>query len=475
MKKPLIILSVLLLSFIQLRGADLVLVINTLECVNYYRSAPLLNNLKENFEIRFIFPEYESKIAVKYLDEKFNLKWKNYQIQFNDSLYNLYRKNQTSECVYFPDNAKTPLISFPLSQLAMSFNILRSIPSKIKVDTIPVTPDFLISRDLSFSFDSTYLYVLDAQFGSILQLNLENNQQKVFSLPDSLPYEYIIENVLTRDEIKSTNAIEKELGDQISFLQKGVSFHHITSHQNLLYIRASVEYYKKDNNRNAIYTRNFIVQLDPAHFHTRKLIPLPSNKDFYYSYSPAFLSNDTTYLPVGFPNSTQISKDKKYLLSKYVTGKNGFEFIGFEEKNLLPEEYQRLHFNYNFLNYSTYKNYFSFPYTKTIYHVNGSGFTIKLLPDVDTLAGSNIPQVKTNYLKMSFAVEPPVTNFIAKFDDGTVKLLSYDYSNSLPFNQITLPVKINTLWPEEDFFKFTSIHSFVHINLRNQFIVKYHW
>src|SRR5687767_7231437 len=136
MKKLFIIASLLLSSTApRTFGADLVLVINTLECSNYYRSAPLLTELKENFNIRFIFPEYESKIARKYLDQKFDLGWDKYEITYNDSLYNLYRKNLTSECLYFPSGSKSPLMSFPLSQLGMSFYVLKSIPSKLKVDT----------------------------------------------------------------------------------------------------------------------------------------------------------------------------------------------------------------------------------------------------------------------------------------------------------------------------------------------------
>jgi hypothetical protein len=78
-------------------------------------------------------------------------------------------------------------------------------------------------------------------------------------------------------------------------------------------------------------------------------------------------------------------------------------------------------------------------------------------------------------MMLNFAVEEPLVNFIVKFNDGKVKLFSYDHTHNLPFNQIELPMKIKTSWPEEDMFKFIDINAFIHINLRNQFIVKYYW
>jgi hypothetical protein len=460
----------------RISGADLVLVINTLECSNYYRSAPLLTELKTNFDIKFIFPEYESKIAVKYLDQKLNLKWDRYDVSFNDSLYNLYRKNLTSECVYFPNNSKNPLMSFPLSQIGMSYFILKTIPGKLKTDTIPIIPDFLFSRDMSFTFDSANVYILEAQFGSLLQLNQLTYAQKIISLPDSFKYEKIEGSVLSEAEMNNSHAIEKQLVDQKAIFRKNVSFEHITCYQDHLFIKASIEYYKiGENNRNSINSRKFILKLGTRDFSQQDIIPLLSGDGYHHSWGPAFISNNLFYLPMGFPHSSKLNEQKKYLMGKYKPAKNGLELVGFDENNLLPEEHQRLHFNYNFLSYISYKNYFTFTFTKRICDINGSGFTIKLLPELDTLAGSKIPEVKTNYMMLAFAVEDPITNFILKFDDGRVKLFSYDYSNNLPFNQIELPVKIKTLWPEEDMFKFISVNSFIHINLRNQYIVKYYW
>jgi hypothetical protein len=462
--------------FQKARGADLVIVINTLECSNYYRSASFLTDLKNNFDIRFIFPEYESKLAVKYLDEKFNLKWEKYEIEFNDSLYNGYRKNKISECVYFPNDSKNPLFSFPLSQLAYSVDILKSIPGKIKTDTIPVDPNFLFTGDMSFAFDSVNVYMLDAQFGSMLELNKKTYGQRIFHLPDSFQYDVVRKAVLTTEEIKDDYAIEGELKDQRSFINRVINFQHIGYFGKHLYIKASVEYYKKtDQDKVGIYSRIFIMRVDPANLSKREYIIYPHTEDFYHSYAPPFAMGDTICLPMGIQKSLELKPDKKYLISKYLYNGKELTFLNFDPVNCLPEEHTRLNLNYNFLNYYTYKNYFSFPYTKKIYGLNGKTFEIKLLPEVDTIAGSKFPEVKTNYMKLSFAVEYPIVNFITKFDDGTVKLFSYDYSNNLPFNQITLPMKIKTLWPEEDLFKFISINSFMHINLRNQYIVKYYW
>lgn len=459
----------------RIYGADLVLVINTLECSNYYRSAPLLTDLKENFNIKFIFPEYESKIAVKYLDQKFDLRWDKYDITFNDSLYGLYRKNMTSECVYFPTGAKTPLMSFPLSQLQMSFFILINIPSNIKVDTIPV-PDFLFSGDMSFSKDSMHLYILEAQFGNILQLNNQTYAQKIISLSDSITYDEATQMVLTRDEINISNDIEKGLKDSRSLIKRQLSFTHITSYDGQLYVKACLDYYRKDKeNITTITTKNFIIKFRPHDFSGKKIIPIPAQKEFANSYAPILINRDTFYMSVLLRNSSQIPADQKYLIGKYIYEKDSLHFIGFHKSIHLPEEYQRLNFNYNFLNFHTYDNYFNPVYSKTINNINGSHFSILLLPDIDTVAGSKFPAVKTNYMMLNFAVEDPITNFIVKFNDGKVKLFSYDYTHNLPFNQIELPAKINTSWPNEDFFKFTSINSFVHINLRNDFIVKYYW
>jgi len=462
--------------FQNARGADLAIVINTLECSNYYRSASFLTDLKDNFDIRFIFPEYESRIAVKYLDEKFNLKWDKYEVEFNDSLYNNYRKNKTSECVYFPNNSKNPLFSFPLSLLAFSYNILKSIPGKLKTDTIPIDPRFLFTRDMSFAFDSTNVYMLDAQFGSMLELNKKTYEQRIFNLPDSFQYEVIRKAVLTTDEINKHDSIEGELKDQRSFINKIINFQHIGCFGKNLFIKATVEYYQKtETNTVGIYSRVFIIRVNPHNFSEREFLIFPPTQDFYHSYAPPFALGDTICLPIGIQHITNLPPDKKYLIAKYkYTGKE-MKFLNFDPVNVLPEEHTRLNLNYNFLNYYTYNNYFSFPFTKKIYGLDGSTFEIKLLPDIDTVAGSSFPEVKTNYFKLSFAVEYPIVNFIAKFDDGTVKLFSYDYSNNLPFNQIILPLKIKTLWPEEDTFKFISINSFIHINVRNQYIVKYYW
>ena len=476
-RKRLLILLFCFISLVPLtRGADLVVVINTLECSNYHRSAPLLNVLKENFNIKFIFPEYESRIAIKYLDEKFNLKWKNYQVQFSDSLYTFYRKNQVSECVYFPDNTTYPLISFPFSQLSNSLSVLLTIPGKIKADTIPVDPRFLFSRDIKFANDSEYLYILDAQFGSLLKMNQQNYEQSIINLADSFRYEDLIKTILNTEEVKNHKAIEEEQKGQMSFIHQDVSFEQITYYNGWLYVIASIEYYRKDKtSRINIAHRNFIIKISTTHFSTHELIPLIENDEFFYSYGPAIITGDTFYLPIVFSNESNLNQEKKYQMARYKYVNKGLQFLSFDENNLLPIEHQKFNLNYNFLDYSSYQHYFSAPFTKTIFDVHGHGFSIQLLPDIDTLPGSKFPEIKMNYMKLAFAVQYPITNFITKFDNGKVKLFSYDYSNNLPFNQLELPIKIKTLWPEEDFFKFTSINSFIHINLRNDYIVKYYW
>jgi hypothetical protein len=463
---------------LHIRGAELVIAINTLECSNYYRSAPLLTQLKQNFDIKFIFPEYESRIATKYLDQKLNLKWKEYQISYNDSLYNLYRKNKTSECVYFPNESKHPLFSFPLARLDQSLHILRTIPSKFQVDTIAVDPRFMFTGDMSFSFDSNYFYILDAQFGSILQMDKTTHRQRFINLADSFDYASIQKMVLNPEELKNHLSLESTMKDPQAFIKNEISFSHLTCHQGQLLINASTVFYKKgEHDRIGIYPRNFILRINPFNLREKDCIPYREAKDeiFVHAYAPVFTTGDTLYIPILIPKNSSLDSGKKYLLASYTLKNSQLEYQGLSPYNLLPEEHTRLNINYNYLSYSTYHNYFSFPYTKTIYHTNGPGILISLLPEIDTLPGSEIYEIRTNYMKLSFAVEYPVVNFLVLFNDGKIKLFSYDYSNNLPLNQIDMPVKLRTPWPEEDFFKFIDINSFVHINLRNQYMLNYHW
>lgn len=476
--RNLILISILLGSFsmTKVNGADLVVVINTLECNNYYRSAPLLSELKGNLNIKFIFPEYEKNIAVKYLNEKFNLNWDQYEINYNDSLFKYYRKNNTSECVYFPDESKKPLFSLPLAQLDMSFSVLKAIPSNIKVDTIPVDPRFLLSGEMSVAFDSSYVYILEAQFGGLLEMDQKNYSQRVISLSDLFTYDKIRNSALSVSEISQSDSIQAQITDKRAMIRKMISFSRISTYGNQLYIRASLEFYRqKEKDRIGIYTRDFILRITNKNFDEPEVIILPSVIGYYHNFGPAFINADTICLSIGINPSKHLALKEKYLIAKYTYNNQKLKFEGFDAHNVLPPEYTRLDLNYNFLNYITYKNHFTFPYTKRIHTVGKESFDINLLPDIDTLKGSKIPDVKTNYMMLGIATEYSITNFIAKFDDGKVMLFSYDYEHNLPFNQIELPVKIKTLWPYEDFFKFISINSFIHINLRNQFIVKYYW
>jgi len=474
--RRLLIICFFIFTIPTVKAADLVIAINTLECENYYRSAVLLTDLQKNFNIKFIFPEYESRLAVKYLNEKFNLHWQSYEIIYNDSLYKSYRKNSISECVYFPDNAKTPLISFPLSQLDYSYPILQSIPGKIKMDTIPVNNEFLFSGAMSCSFDSNYIYILEEQFGSLLRLNKNDNTHKIYQLPEFFTYEKIKKRVLTDVELSTSDSILKTLTDPRTLIPQIVSFTKISAYGNDTYIKASISYYKIGNeNKIGIFTRNFVIKTSNMELNNSQTFIIPSTKGITNGFGPVFVSNDTICMSVHIYPSMNLPLNEKFILGQYVMKGNELEFTGFEKKVFLPEEHSRLNLNYNFLGQYCYQNYFSFPYTKTIYNVNGTSFKIELLPEIDTLPGSKIPEVKTNYMKMAFAVQYPVTNFITKFDNGKVKLFSYDYQHNLPFNQVELPIQIKTAWPDEDFFAFTSINSFIHINLRNQYIVKYSW
>lgn len=473
------IIILMLTNFPQTtRGAELVIVINTLECSNYYRSAPLLTNLKQNFDITFIFPEYESRIATKYLDQKFNLNWKEYQISYNDSLYNLYRKNKTSECVYFPNESKYPLFSFPLSKLNQSFKTLRNIPGKLKVDTIAVDPRFLFTADMSFSFDSNYFYILDAQFGAVLQMDKKNHRQRFINLADSFDYADIQKTVLSNEELKNHLNLESTIKDPQGFIPHQISFSHLTCHNNLLLINASVSFYKKgEYDRIGIFTRDFILRINPFNLKEKECIPYrqPKGEIFVHAYGPVFATGDTLHVPILIPQNSPLDTGKKYLLASYTLNNAQLEFTGLNPHTLLPEEHTRLNINYNYLSHSTYHNYFSFPYTRTIYQTNGPSIQISLLPEIDTLAGSEIYEIRTNYMKLSFAVQYPLVNFLVLFNDGKIKLFSYDYTNNLPLNQIDMPVKLRTHWPEEDFFTFIDINSFVHINLRNQYLLNYYW
>jgi hypothetical protein len=355
-------------------------------------------------------------------------------------------------------------------------HLLQHIPGILKMDTIPVDPRFVFTDAMSFAFDTNHVYILDAKSGNVLQLNQHNDAQVFISLTEQISYKTAIKKLLSQQEIKNSSSIEKEVADKRFATLKKINFHYISLYKKNLYISCSIPYYKKDESlKNVLSTRDFILQLDPVHFSVEAFIGLTPEKDFFFERGPIFVQDEMIYVPVGFPRNSLLNQEKKYLLAKYSCVNGHLQFLGFDENCLLPEEHTRLGLGYHFLNYSTYGPYFSFPYTKTIQHANSQGIAIEQLPPIDTLLFSRIPDVRTNYMNIGFAVEYPVTHLIAKFDDGKVKLFSYDYTNQQSFKQTDLPILIKTMWPGDDKFAFTSVSSFIHMNLRTQSMVKYMW
>jgi hypothetical protein len=306
---------------IQAQESTIQIFYNTNDCINCTIGLKFLDKINTNVKIDLIIKEDQKKVALKYLNENFNLAHINKIITSDD----LFIKNDIKNISYFIYKYKNQIVyKEPLNKLTELINSINTIGTSFenkKIQKISLN-NLTISNKTNSTVNEKYYAIHDNLFNNILIYNIETRNLKNLR----------VNNV---DKLKILNNAKKDTIEYklfkplLDFLGKGSArIEQFTIKNDTLISIISIPYAykeKKDTIIDNVYSFFEYSLINNSYSFKNINYELPESIDYYYNNTGVIIKqNDTKLLLSISPNEQNMGLT--YFMGEWIIVDNEYKF-----------------------------------------------------------------------------------------------------------------------------------------------------